>query len=113
MKLELEIRIDSVGDAVRIAAMAVTALAVWQELQKPPAARMWRGDVAGVVPYDFRPPTLERLEAAYWNPVNPDLFTPMPFGVGWAINIPTLARNLGRWAQETLDEARMRMAVRR
>ena len=112
MKLELEIRIDSLGDALRIAAMAVAALAILQELQKPPAARTWRGEVGGVVPYDFRAPTLDRMQAAYWNPANPDLFTPMPFGVGWAINIPTLARNLGRWVQQVLGEARTRLMAR-
>jgi hypothetical protein len=96
MKLELEISIDSFGDAFRAAAIGVAAAALLQELQKPPALRTWRGDVLGVVPYDFRPPTLERLMASYWNPAEPALFTPMPFGVGWAINLATLTRHLGR-----------------
>ncbi len=42
--------------------------AVYQELRKPPEQRTWHGKVAGVVPYDFRMPTFERLRETYWNP---------------------------------------------
>ena len=69
--------------------------AVWVELQKPPEERTWQGKLLGVVPYDFRMPTLERVQQAYWNPRSPKVFTERPVGVGWAVNIPTALRRLG------------------
>ena len=69
--------------------------AIYVELRKPPAERTWQGKLLGVVPYDFRLPTLERLRGAYWNPRSPKLFTDRPFGVGWSVNIPTVLRRLG------------------
>ena len=61
--------------------------AIYQELRKPDAERTWHGKVAGVVPYDFRPPTWDRIRAAYWNPEDDRLFTDRVFGVGWAVNL--------------------------
>ncbi len=74
--------------------IALIAAAVGQELRKPREQRQWHGRVAGIVPYDFRPPTLERLRKAYWNPDDPHIFTDRVLGVGWGINIPTLLRRL-------------------
>ncbi len=68
--------------------------ALYQELRKPDAERTWHGKVAGVVPYDFRLPTLERLRAAYWDPSSDVIFTDHVFGVGWAVNVPVAARKL-------------------
>jgi Family of unknown function (DUF5808) len=70
---------------VKIAAFAVFVAAISQEMSKPEGERTWRGKV-GVVPYDFNPPTWDRLLAAYWNPEDERLFTDRVFGVGWAIN---------------------------
>ncbi len=72
---------------VKIAGLAVFVAAIAQEMAKPEAERTWRGKVGGVVPYDFRPPTWERLMEAYWNPSDARLFTDRVFGVGWAINL--------------------------
>ena len=85
-------------DLYRLARTAVWLVffgAIYQELKKPDAERTWHGKVAGVVPYDFRLPTLEGLRQAYWNPHSPKVFTARPLGVGWAVNIPTLLRRLG------------------
>ncbi|MBI4497876.1 MAG: hypothetical protein HY689_08270 [Chloroflexi bacterium] len=79
-------------DVVRLAALALVGAALAQELRKPQAERTWHGTVGGLVPYDFRPPTWERLRAAYWNPEDDRLLTPMPFGVGWAVNFGALRR---------------------
>ena len=68
--------------------------AIYQELRKPDAERTWHGKVAGVVPYDFRVPTLDRLRAAYWDPDTDQVFTDRVFGVGWAVNVPVAARKL-------------------
>lgn len=51
--------------------------------------------MAGVVPYDFRPPTLDRFRAAWWNPDDPRVFTPRDLGVGWAVNLGGLVRRVG------------------
>lgn len=70
------------------------AAAIYQELRKPPEARTWNGKVAGIVPYDFRLPTVDRLREAYWDPDNEQVFSEKVFGVGWAVNIPVAARKL-------------------
>ena len=71
---------------VRLATIGLTIAAISQEMQRAPSDRTWTGVVFGVVPYDFRPPTWERLRDAFWNPDDPRLFTERPLGVGWAIN---------------------------
>ena len=80
---------------IRTSVLAAVAGALYVELRKPPEQRTWNGKLLGVVPYDFRWPTLEGLRQAYWNPHSPKLFTARPLGVGWAVNIPTLLRRLG------------------
>ena len=89
---------SELGDLVWLLRMAVVATvlgAIYTELRKPPEQRTWNGKLLGVIPYDFRLPTIERLRAAYWNPASPKVFTARPLGVGWAVNIPTLLRRLG------------------
>jgi hypothetical protein len=80
---------------IRMSVLAAVAGALYVELRKPPAERTWNGKLLGVVPYDFRLPTLEALRQAYWNPRSPKIITPRPLGVGWAVNIPTLLRRMG------------------
>ena len=70
--------------------MGLVAAAVYQEMQKPPEERTWHGRIAGLMPYDFRVPTLERLREAYWNPDEPRVFTDRVLGIGWAINFYSL-----------------------
>lgn len=71
----------------RLIAFGLFAAAVATELAKPEAERTWHGRVAGVVPYDFRPPTWQRIRDAYWNPESDALFSDRVFGVGWAVNL--------------------------
>ncbi len=73
------------------AAIGVTAAAVAKELRRPVEERTWQGRIAGL-PYDFRPPTLARVRAEYWDPENDALFTPHAFGVGYGVNLARLAR---------------------
>ncbi len=40
------------------------AIAITQQLQRPPEERTWNGKIAGI-PYDFRIPTGERIRATY------------------------------------------------
>ena len=83
---------------IKLATAALVVAAVAQELRKPSSDRTWYGRVAGFIPYDFRPPTLDRLRRAWWNPEDPRIFTERAFGVGWAVN-------LGRVAKVTMERA--------
>ena len=72
---------------VRFVAFGLVVAAVATELSKPKPERTWEGRVLGVVPYDFRPPTWQRIRGAYWNPDSDRLFSDRVFGVGWAVNL--------------------------
>jgi hypothetical protein len=72
---------------VRFAAFGLVVAAVATELSKPEPERTWEGRVFGLVPYDFRPPTWQRIRDAYWNPDSDHLFSDRVFGVGWAVNL--------------------------
>jgi hypothetical protein len=92
--------------AFRLLFWGTLAAAVYQELKKPPTLRTWHGKVGGVVPYDFRVPTLERIRDAYWNPNSDRVFSERVIGVGWAINIPTAARKLAEIVQQYIEASR-------
>lgn len=77
--------INRIRRLIKLAAFGVFVAAISQEMSKPEEERTWRGKVA-FVPYDFNPPTWERLLAAYWNPEDDRVFTERVFGVGWAVN---------------------------
>ena len=84
-------RRPSIANLWRLALAIIGAIAVVQELRKPPDERTWHGKVADLVPYDFRVPTVERMQATYWNPDGP--FLPgKVFGVGWAFNFGALTK---------------------
>jgi hypothetical protein len=98
-----------VKDLYRLARTAVWLAffgALYQELKKPDAERTWNGKVAGVVPYDFRLPTFERLREAYWNPESDQIFSERVFGVGWAVNIPVAARRVAALVDQYADASR-------
>jgi hypothetical protein len=72
---------------IRLVVVGLVVAAIVQELSKPEDERTWHGRVLEVVPYDFRPPTWERIRDAYWNPDDDRLLTDRVFGVGWAVNL--------------------------
>jgi hypothetical protein len=74
----------------RVVLLATTVAAIAQELQQPADKRTWHGTVGGFVPYDFRPPTLERMQRSWWNPGDERVLTPQVFGVGWTLNFGRL-----------------------
>lgn len=78
---------------VQAACITITVAALCQELEKPEEERAWHGKL-GLIPYDFRMPTLERIKNSFWNPDDSRIFTPEPLGVGWAINFHTLLEKL-------------------
>src|SRR5207245_10985404 len=79
---------------VRLAVVGLFVAAVATELSKPEEERTWHGRVGGVVPYDFRPPTWERIRSAYWNPDSDSLLTDRVLGLGWAVNLYQATRVL-------------------
>jgi hypothetical protein len=99
---------------LRFTAFALVAAAVATELAKPAPERTWQGKVFGVVPYDFRPPTWQRIREAYWNPESDRLFSDRVFGVGWAVNLyraKTLMEDTFRQLMGTEDSVAIRMTV--
>jgi hypothetical protein len=74
--------VRGIGTAIIIVAMAAVA----QELEKPPAERRWNGKI-GIIPYDFRMPTMDRFREAFWNENSERIFTRTMWGVGWSINL--------------------------
>jgi hypothetical protein len=100
---------------VRFAAFGLVVAAVATELAKPEPERTWEGRVFGMVPYDFRPPTWQRIRDAYWNPDSDHLFSDRVFGVGWAVNLhrakTVLEGAFGR-LMGTRDALSIRMTVR-
>jgi hypothetical protein len=100
---------------VRFTAFALVAAAVATELAKPAPERTWNGKVFGVVPYDFRPPTWQKIREAYWNPESDRLFSDRVFGVGWALNLyraKTLMEETFRRLMGTEESVSIRMTVR-
>ena len=77
---------------VKLVAFGFVLAALIDQLRRDPEERTWEGSVAGIVPYDFRMPTLERARSRWWNTRDDRLFVPQVFGVGWTINLARLAR---------------------
>jgi hypothetical protein len=100
---------------VRFAAFGLVVAAVATELSKPEPERTWEGRVFGMVPYDFRPPTWQRIRDAYWNPDSDHLFSDRVFGVGWAVNLhrakTLVEHSIGR-LMGTREALSIRMTVR-
>ena len=100
---------------VRFVTFGLVVAAVANELTKPAAERTWHGRVFDLVPYDFRPPTWQRIRDAYWNPESDRLFSDRVFGVGWAVNLyraKTLLEDTYRRMMGTPEPVSIRMTVR-
>jgi hypothetical protein len=77
---------------VKLVAFGLVVAALIDQLRRDREERTWEGSVAGIVPYDFRKPTLERARSRWWNTDDDGLFVPQVFGVGWTINLARLAK---------------------
>ena len=95
---------EIISRVVQAAALTLALFAVCQEIEKPKEERKWYGKVAGIVPYDFRKPTVERLKDTYWNPYETRIFTPTVLGLGWATNFYALLENLGFFEPPDVSE---------
>ena len=82
-----------------LSTLAFVALvtAVVKELRTPKELRTWHGFLGGIVPYDLRPPTVDRLVERIWNPDGP-LVSPQVFGVGWTLNAGAVVSRLRKAA---------------
>lgn len=78
-------RMGPLGMLLTTAGTSLVVAAIMDQLRLPPEQRTWHGEIAGV-PYDFRMPTMERLQAAFWNKDTARVLVPHAFGVGWSIN---------------------------
>jgi hypothetical protein len=87
--------LNDLGWLLRTLVLLAAAGAIYRELRLPPEERTWHGRLLGIVPYDFRIPTVSRIRDAYFNPSSDQIFTPEPIGVGWAINVAAVLRKLG------------------
>lgn len=88
-------KIKGMRPLAALVGITLVGAAVMKELRKPAGERQWHGHVAGVVPYDFRTPTWERLKANIWNPDDAHVLKDKIFGVGWDLNLGALARKTG------------------
>jgi hypothetical protein len=75
---------------------ALLGAAVVTELRKPQEERAWHGKLAGFVPYELRPPTLQRVRETYWAPADEHVLKPPVWGVGWALNVGRVVKMIGR-----------------
>ncbi|MDH4306591.1 MAG: hypothetical protein OEX04_03855 [Acidimicrobiia bacterium] len=83
------------NDVWKLVLAVVGVIAVVQELRKPREARTWNGKVLGVVPYDFRWPTVARVKDTYWNPDGP-IISGRVWGAGWAPNLGAITKRMKR-----------------
>ncbi len=67
-------------------AIALAGAAIIDQMRLPADQRTWQGTLWGIVPYDFRFPTFERIQSTLWNKDNSQLLVPKVFGMGWDIN---------------------------
>ncbi len=51
------------------------------------------GKIFGLVPYDFRPPSLERARRTFWNAQDSGFLVPTFFGVSWTTNLKSAPRH--------------------
>ena len=79
--------------------------AVVTELRKPREERTWHGKLAGFVPYELRPPTMDRIRQTYWAPADEHVFKPPVWGVGWALNVGRIVEMIRREPDETASIA--------
>jgi hypothetical protein len=99
LEMDDQRKMPSIKDIWRLALAILGVIAIVQELRKPSDERTWHGNVANVVPYDFRMPTVGRMRSTYWNPEGP-IVSGKVFGVGWAPNFGALTRMARNWRAE-------------
>lgn len=80
---------------MKIAGLGLLVWAISTELSKDPAEREWNGELAGLVPYDFRAPSVDKIRRTYWDTESDQVIKRKVFGVGWTLNLASIARFVG------------------
>jgi hypothetical protein len=88
---------DWLRTVVELAVIALTVAAFVRELRRPRTERTWQGRIARV-PYDFRAPSLTRLRSGVWRPDEAAVVVPKTFGLGWTLNLGSVAARTRRGA---------------
>jgi len=86
------------GHLLSLLALGALAAAIHKELSKPAHSREWHGHVAGVVPYDLRVPTVDKIKDRVLNPDGP-VIVPTTFGVGWDANLGRIAKEVRSYSE--------------
>jgi len=99
----VEVRVRGWNGLVTLGVVAAVGASIVEELRKPAEARTWHGRVAGIIPYDYRAPTWERLRKAMWDPADPRVLKDKAFGLGWDVNLAALFHDATapNWSNET------------
>ncbi len=66
--------------------LVLVGAAILDQMRLPADQRTWQGTLWGIIPYDFRVPTIERIRAKIWNKDTSRVLMPHIFGVGWSVN---------------------------
>lgn len=74
-----------VSTAIGMGVTTLVSAAIVDQLRRPTDERTWHGTILGI-PYDFRPPTPEKVRNTVWNKETSKIFLPHAFGIGWSIN---------------------------
>ncbi|MBM2811801.1 MAG: hypothetical protein HW416_2560 [Chloroflexi bacterium] len=90
----VEVEINGLKGIATLLGFGLVTWALVRELATPSEKRQWHGQLGGLIPYDFRLPTVDRMVNAYCDPESDRVFTDMPFGVGWGINVAGLVRRI-------------------
>jgi hypothetical protein len=88
----LEVEIKGWRGLLTLTGLLLIGAAICPDLSLPPTERSWHGTLFGRVPYDLRPPTIQRLVSSVWRPSDQRVLVPTAFGVGWTINLAALGR---------------------
>lgn len=80
------------------AILAIAALI--KELRLPKEERTWHGALGGLVPYDFRKPSFEKIKGAFWNP-DGAIIVNRVFGVGWTVNLGAVVARVRSLSRST------------
>ncbi len=99
----IELEVKRWRGLLTFAGVMLLGTAIVQEVRLPAEQRTWHGMLFGFVPYDLRPPTLDRLRHTLWNPEQPAVLVPTAFGVGWTINAAAVMRLLGDHSGHELE----------
>jgi len=86
---------------LKLLAAVLAIAAVIKELRLPKEERTWHGALGGLVPYDFRMPTVERIKGVFWNPDGAVVVNRV-FGVGWTINLGAIVAKIRRLRDSAL-----------